>query len=111
MNEKGRTIGRMLEVSILVLVEIRNQMIYRSLISTKQFMFQSLFWWKSEIKFRRGPTGKTQMLSVSILVLVEIRNQMNEKGRTIGRMLEVSILVLVEIRNQITGFRESSNRL
>ena len=37
-------------VSILVLVEIRNQMSNPALVMTSMNKFQSLFWWKSEIK-------------------------------------------------------------
>ena len=63
-------------------------------------MFQSLFWWKSEIKFLCAKLTTIYML-VSILVLVEIRNQIDHKIYGARKFVRVSILVLVEIRNQI----------
>ena len=63
-------------------------------------MFQSLFWWKSEIKSATMTSIKSRTL-VSILVLVEIRNQMAMIEANGEEITKVSILVLVEIRNQI----------
>ena len=112
-------------VSILVLVEIRNQIEKSYLQTLNPLVFQSLFWWKSEIKFwvspvlytisscfnpcfggnqkSNLPTKRYWLMArfVSILVLVEIRNQIEGGVPNVIFATYVSILVLVEIRNQI----------
>ena len=71
------------KVSILVLVEIRNQI--------EDGYFQIICCAK-----------------VSILVLVEIRNQITRFDRLLVPITPVSILVLVEIRNQIISIEPPS---
>ena len=80
-------------VSILVLVEIRNQILLAAGSPVMIFsQFQSLFWWKSEIKWIQTGSSRDGKDTVSILVLVEIRNQMERETGGCVKMSEFQSL-------------------
>ena len=111
-------------VSILVLVEIRNQIPTKTNLKTLTPKFQSLFWWKSEIKSQYLSTNKKPWLRFNPCfggnqksnrfvntdgpVFTEFQSLFwwkseikSNKNKSKNLDSQVSILVLVEIRNQI----------